>query len=210
MSNEQEDLETLKSWWKNYGNATIFGVILGVAILVGFRYWSQHKEERLQSASVLYEQLLKEFRAQNVEAIRKTGESLVNDYSSTPYAGMAGLLLARLDYIVSDVAAATKHLQWVIDHAKDGATVHAARLRLARIYMDKGDKDKALALLNVTDQAGFEAEYAEAKGDIYLAQGKPNEARSAYRDALKNLPTASPYIPVLNMKLDDLGPEKTS
>ncbi len=103
---EQEELENLKSWWKNYGNAVIFGVLLGVAILVGMRYWGQHKEERLQSASVLYEQLMQEFRAQKPDAVRKTGESLINDYSSTPYAGMAGLMLARLDYIVGDLAAA--------------------------------------------------------------------------------------------------------
>jgi predicted negative regulator of RcsB-dependent stress response len=62
----------------------------------------------------------------------------------------------------------------------------------------------------VKDQAGFEAEYAELKGDIYLAQGQREQARTAYREALKQLPAGSPYAPVLNMKLDDLGSEKSS
>jgi predicted negative regulator of RcsB-dependent stress response len=47
------------------------------------------------------------------------------------------------------------------------------------------------------------------KGDIYAGQGKNEEARAAFREALKRLPAGSPYAPVLNMKLDDLGPEKT-
>lgn len=207
---EQEELEKLKAWWKNYGNSLIFGVLLGAAVLVGFRYWTQSKEQRLQDASVLYNQLVLEVRSKKTDDARKAGESLINDYSATPYAGMAGLLLARLDFDAGDTKAARAHLQWVLDHAKDPAAVNAARLRLARLLVGSGDKDAALALLNAKDQAGFEGEYEELRGDIYAALGKRDEARAAYSEALKHLPPDSPYIPVLNMKLDDLGPEKTS
>jgi len=207
---EQEELEKLKAWWKNYGNALIFGVLLGAAVLVGFRYGTQAMEQRRQDASMLYNQLVLDMRSKKTDDARKAGESLINDYSATPYAGMAGLLLARLDFDAGDAKAARAHLQWVIDHAKDSATVNAARLRLARLLVGSGDKDAALALLNAKDQAGFEGEYEELRGDIYAAQGKRDEARTAYSEALKRLPPDSPYIPVLNMKLDDLGPEKTS
>jgi len=207
---EQEELEKLKAWWKNYGNALIFGVLLGAAVLFGYRYWTQHQEQRLQDASALYNQLMLEMRYKKTDAARKTGESLVNGYSATPYAGMAGLLLARLDIDAGDAKTARTHLQWVIDHAKDPATVSAARLRLARLLIGSGEKDAALALLDVKDQAGFEGEYEELRGDIYAAQGKRDEARAAYREALKHLPAGSTYIPVLNMKLDDLGPGRAS
>ncbi|HYA36934.1 MAG TPA: tetratricopeptide repeat protein [Candidatus Methylomirabilis sp.] len=207
---EQEELEKLKAWWKNYGNALIFGVVLGAAVLFGYRYWTQYQEQRLQDASTLYNQLILEMHNKKTDAARKTGESLVNGYSATPYAGMAGLLLARLDIDAGDAKTARAHLQWVIDHAKDPATVSAARLRLARLLIGSGEKDAALALLNVKDQAGFEGEYEELRGDIYAAEGKRDEARAAYREALKHLPAGSTYIPVLNMKLDDLGPGRAS
>lgn len=207
---EQEDLDKLKAWWKNYGNAVIIGVLLGAAILGGYRYWSQYTEQRLEAASMLYEQMLQDFRAKRPDNARKSGESLVNDYSSTPYAGMAGLMLARLDFEAGDAAAARKDLQWVVEHAKNAAVMHAARLRLARLHLNSGDKDAALALLGVKDQAGFEAEYEELKGDVYAAQGQREQARAAYREAIKHLPAGSSYLPVLNMKLDDLGPEKAS
>jgi predicted negative regulator of RcsB-dependent stress response len=207
---DQEELDKLKAWWKNYGNSVIFGVLLGAAILVGFRYWTQHTEQRLQAASVLYDLMMQDFHSKRPEMAFKSGESLLNDYSSTPYAGIAGLMLARMDFEAGDAVSGRKHLQWVVEHAKDAATMHAARLRLARINLDSGDKQAALVLLDVKDQAGFEAEYAELKGDIYLAQGQREQARTAYREALKQLPAGSPYAPVLNMKLDDLGPEKSS
>jgi predicted negative regulator of RcsB-dependent stress response len=80
-------------------------------------------------------------------------------------------------------------------------------LRLARILLDSGDKEAALALLTVKDRAGFEAEYEELKGDVHVSQGQREAARAAYREALKYLPSESPYAPILKMKLDDLGPE---
>jgi predicted negative regulator of RcsB-dependent stress response len=105
------------------------------------------------------------------------------------------------------MAAARKRLQWVLANVSDAVTVHAARLRLARIYLSAGEKDAALTLLKVSDETGFKSEYEELKGDIYAAQGNREAARLAFREALKHLPAASPYAPMLNMKLDDLGPE---
>jgi predicted negative regulator of RcsB-dependent stress response len=54
---EQEDLDRLKAWWKNYGNSVIFGIALGAAILVGFRYWTQHTEQQRHSAAALYDRI---------------------------------------------------------------------------------------------------------------------------------------------------------
>lgn len=205
---EQEDLDRLKTWWKNYGNSVIFGIALGAAILVGFRYWTQHTEQQRHSAAALYDRMFQNFHAKKSADTRQLGESLMKDYSSTPYAGMAGLLLARLDFEAGDAAKARERLQWVLKNADNAAVLHAARLRLARLYLDGGDKEAALALLNVKDRAGFEAEYEELKGDIHVVQGQREAARSAYREALKYLPAGSSYAPILNMKLDDLGLEQ--
>ncbi len=207
---DQEELEKLKAWWKEYGHALIVGVILGAAALIGFRYWTQHTEQSLQAASVIYDQLLQDWHVKKFDTAHHSVETLMNDYSSTPYAGMAALLLARMDFDAGDLASARQHLQWVLDHDKEAATVLAARLRLARLLLNSGDKDGALALLNMTDPPGFEAEYEELKGDIYTAQGKREQARQSYGEALKHLPAGSPYVPILNMKQDDLGPEQAS
>ncbi len=205
---EQEDLDRLKAWWKNYGNSAVFGILLGAAILVGFRYWTQHTEQQLHTAAGLYDRMFQSYHAKKPEDASRLGESLIDEYSSTPYAGMAGLMLARLDFEAGDVARARERLQWVLEHVDDAALKHVARLRLARIHLGGGDKEAALAFLNVKDRAGFEAEYEELKGDILVAQGQRDAARPAYREALKHMPAGSPYAPMLNMKLDDLGPEK--
>lgn len=207
---EQEDLDRLKSWWKTYGNSIFLGVLLGVGFLVGFRYWTQHTEQQRHSAAGLYERMFEDIHAKKSGQARETGESLIREYSATPYAGMASLMLARMDFEAGDVAKARERLQWVLENADDAAVMHAARLRLARILLGNGEKDAALALLSVKERAGFEAEYEELKGDIFVAQGQRDAARSAYREALRLLPAGSSYVPMLNLKIDDMGPEKPS
>lgn len=205
---EQEDLERLKAWWKNYGSSVIVGILLGAAFLAGFRYWTKYNEEQLHTAAVVYERMFQNFHEKNRAAAQDLGESLVNQYASTPYAGMAGLLLARLFFEAGDTDKARQRLQWVLDNADDAAVRHAARLRLARILFDTGDKEAALSLLNVKKRAGFEAEYAELEGDIRLAQGQLETALASYREALKYLTAGSSYATILKMKIDDLGLEK--
>jgi predicted negative regulator of RcsB-dependent stress response len=130
---------------------------------------------------------------------------LVSDYQSTPYAGLAALALAKLDYDAGDKAGAEKQLRIAMDKARDDAVRHAATLRLARLMLDAGKTDEALSLADTKDNDGFESEYAELRGDILLAKGDRAGAQSAYQQAVKALKPESPYLPLLTMKLDDTG-----
>ncbi len=204
---QQEELEHLKVWWKTYGASLIIGVLLGITVLVGYRYWIQQRETARETASALYDQMIGELRANRPEA-RATGEKLIGEYSSTPYASMATLLLARQAHEAGDKALARQQLEWALAHTKDAATQHTARLRLARLLLDAGELQPAAALVDAKDTVGFEVEYDELRGDIAIAQGQKDVARMAYRNALKQLAAGSPYIGVITMKLDDVGPEK--
>ncbi len=203
----QEELDQLKSWWKIYGNSLIVGVVLGVVMLVGFRYWTQQREIKRVTASAIYEQLLEQLRANKPEA-RASGEKIINEYASTPYAPLAALLLSKQAYLSGDKALARKQLEWALAHADDAAVQHTARLRLGRLILESNETQGLAALLDVKDVAGFETEYQELKGDVAVAQGKKDEARVAYEEALKKSPPGSSYAMVLKMKHDDLGAEK--
>ncbi len=182
----QEELDQLKDWFKNYGSSVIVGVLLGVIIVFGYRYWSQQQEAGRDAASALYDQMLTELQAGKPDA-RASGEKLIGEYSSTPYAAMAALLLARQAHEAQDKPLARQRLEWALAHAEDAATQHAARLRLARLLLDAGEPQGAVALVEVKDTAGFDAEYQELKGDVAVAQGQPDAARAAYHEALKHL-----------------------
>lgn len=129
-------------------------------------------------------------------------------YGSTAYGPMAALLLAKTNYDNGDAATAATRLQWAIDKAKDDETAALARLRLAGIRLDEKNYDEALALLDAKHAQAFAPFYADLRGDVLAAQGKPAEARAAYKLALeKSLPNSN-YRNVVQIKLDALGPAK--
>jgi predicted negative regulator of RcsB-dependent stress response len=205
---EQHEIEQLKAWWKEYGTALIAGVLLGTALLFGVKYWRQHLEQQRVTASELYAQMMQAGQQNRTDAVHDLGARLVADYSSTPYAGAAALTLAQTLYRAGKNDEAQQQLKWAVNNASDPAVVHAARLRQARLLAAAGNNDQALLLLNVSDTGGFEAEYAELRGDILVALKRPDDAREAYRKALAT-PGSGAYADVLAMKLDELGLGKT-
>jgi predicted negative regulator of RcsB-dependent stress response len=82
---------------------------------------------------------------------------------------------------------------------------HLARVRLAGVLLDQQAHDEGLKLLAGAAPAGFEAEWADRRGDLLLAQGKPEEARAEYRTALEKAGKSAPLRRIIQIKLDALG-----
>lgn len=204
--NPDDQVANLKAWWKQYGKALIAGVVIGALLLASLNYYRQYRTQRAETASLLYENLLADLQQAKADAITAGATRLMQDYSGTPYAGKAALLLARLRYDAKDTAAARQHLEWAMKNGGEPAVQHTARLRLGRLLLDQGDADAALALLNVKQTEGFASEYEELRGDALLAKGDRNGARAAYQAALDALPRGSAYGGLLGMKRDNLGP----
>jgi predicted negative regulator of RcsB-dependent stress response len=60
----------------------------------------------------------------------------------------------------------------------------------------------------VTHPAAFDGLYADLKGDVLSAQGKNDEARTAYQLAYDKTDAKNTYRQLIQMKLDDLGAGK--
>jgi len=206
--NPDDQLANLKNWWKQYGNALIAGVVIGLLLLVGGNYWRQYKVKRAETASLLYDSLLADFQQGKSDAVSAAATKLMLDYEATPYAGKSALLLARLRFDAKDMAGMRAHLEWAMKNAIEASVQHSARLRLAHLLLDQGDTAAALALVNSKDANGFISEYEEIRGDVLLAQGDRDGARRAYQTAIEKLPRASSYLQALTMKRNNLGPEK--
>jgi predicted negative regulator of RcsB-dependent stress response len=205
---EDDDLERLKLWWKNYGSALLIGVVLGTSALFGYRYWNQYQFDQAAKASALYDQVVFEMKRKNLDQAATVGGQIMDQYDSTPYAGMAALLLAKISFDKGDTATARRQLGWAMDNAEVDATRHAARLRLARIMVDAGEVDAALALITLDNRGGFESEYGELIGDLYALQGKTDEARAAYASALGKI-SSQEYASIIRMKIADLGQKES-
>lgn len=202
---EQEQIELLKEWIKQYSLVILAGVIIAIVSITGWRYWQQRQTNILEHASRVYEEMLM-MRAQNVPASTLIqAKKLLKHYSHTPYAQMAALMLARDAVTKNDNAEATKQLEWVLDHSKVKAISQIARIRLARVLISSNDPKAALKLLDKTDDETFKGLIQEVKGDAYVAMKDLAMARTAYQQALHELPNAEIVRPLLQMKYDNLA-----
>jgi len=205
---EQEQLDELKAWWRDYGRLVLLGVLLGALVIAAFQGWRYYRHSQSLAAVALYEQLEQAERAGDRKKVRDIAGNIVAQYASTPYAGFAALSAARASFEAGDLAEAKARLTWVIENARRDELRDVARLRLAGVLLDEKGYDEALKLLEAKPAESMTALYADLRGDVLLAQGKHADARNAYQLALDRSEAGSPYRSTLQLKLDSLGESK--
>lgn len=201
---EEERLEALKRWWKTNASAIVWGVALGVAVIVGWGALKRAQDEQAMLAGTLYQQLLDAVANEQNDAAVQLGERIDEQFPDSVYATYGKLFLVRLKVEADDLAGAKTLLQQLIAASKDDKIRQLARLRLAAVQLGLGETEQALKLAE--SAAGrsapeFAALWEELKGDIYIAMNRPEEARAAY---LKARGEGQP-APLIELKLTDLG-----
>jgi predicted negative regulator of RcsB-dependent stress response len=214
---EQEQLEELKTWWKQHGNlvTTVITVVaLAVAAWQGWNWWQRQQAAK---ASTVYMALEQSIGVQDAKKTRELAGELIEKYPGTTYAAMGALLSARAQVEFGDAKTAHAQLQWVAEQGKDELVRDLARLRLAALLLDEKSYDDALKQLATPPQVSLSARFAELKGDVLAAQGKKADAATAYTAALAAMDKApkiegasansphAPYRDMLQAKLDSLG-----
>jgi predicted negative regulator of RcsB-dependent stress response len=202
---EQEQIDTLKTWWKMYGNL-VTGVITAVCIaIVGWQGWGWYKNNQAAEAAAVFGVLEQALTAGDAQKIKATAGELVAKHGSTSYASLGALLAARHSFETGDLKTAKSQLGWAAENARDEIR-DLARLRLAAVQLDEQLYDDALKQLEAAPAPAFAARFHELRGDVLLAQGKKPEARAAYQSALdKMTETGGPGRELLQQKLDSLG-----
>lgn len=216
---EQEQLDELKTWWKQHGNrVTTLAVVVALAA-VGWQGWNWWQRNQSAQASALYMGLEKAAGERDAKRARELAGELIDKFPRTAYAGMGALLSARVQMDGSDAKNAKLQLQWAAENSRDEALRDLARLRLVALLIDEKAYDEALKQLAVEPSPAFAPRYAELKGDALAAQGKPVEARAAYDAALSPLvkqprrqgeaaALQEAYREMLQTKRDSLGGAK--
>lgn len=199
--NDEEQLEALKKWWSENGRSVVGGVLLGLALVGGWRGWQYYQHDRAESAGVRYDAMVTAAEARQAEHALQLAEGLREGYGDTAYASLAALRAAKLRLEAGDSGGAQVQLAWVRANAPDPALRQIASLRLARILIGDGELDAAQRILEAAPRDAFAPEVAELRGDLARARGDVAAARAAYEEALAGKPDSGV---LLRMKLDDL------
>ncbi len=202
---EQEQLDDIKAFWKQYGNLITWLITACLLAFAGWNGWNWYQRDQAVKASAMFDELDRAAVAGDADKAGRVFADLKDRYGRTSFAQQGGLMAARVQFDKGQADAAKASLGWVADNASEDEYRSVARLRLAGVLLDAKQYDAALKALDATTTAQFTALVADRRGDVLLAQGKPAEATAAYQAAYKAMGDKLEYRRLIEAKLTALA-----
>ena len=211
---EQEQLDELKAWWKQYGNLVTSVLLVASLSVAGWQGWNWYQRQQSAQASTILSVLQRAVAERDQQKVKAATGELLEKFSGSTYAPMAAMLAGKSAFEAGDLKTAKVQLGWAVDHSSDELQ-DLARLRLAAVMLDEKAFDEAQKQVAQFNVRNFEPLFVEMRGDILLAQGKRAEAKAAYQQALQkksaNATDGNPearstgFREVVQQKIDTLG-----
>jgi predicted negative regulator of RcsB-dependent stress response len=205
VDTEQEELEALQKWWKENGRAAMVGLVLGLGGVFGWTAWQSRAEATAERVSVVYQSMVEMAASDDHGEALLRANQIMQDQPDSEYAALAGLLGAKSAFATGRTDDANRLLGWVIENASRVELRDVARIRSARLLLERGEADAALTMIADVGTSAFAATVEELRGDILLDNRQSEAAAKAYETALSSDSMTSGTRARLQMKLDDLG-----
>jgi predicted negative regulator of RcsB-dependent stress response len=205
VETEEEELEALKEWWREYGRTIVAGVVIGLGGVFGWTTWQNHQQSQAEKASMFYQQLIDDATRNQHQAVGKQATSLADEFPNSGYAALAALLSAKSAFAENDLEGAKRQLLWMISQPGESDFKNIARIRLARILIQENNLNEASSTLGSIGDDAFSATVNEIRGDIRYLEGDMAGARTAYQKALAGDTVPGAMRSRVQMKIDDLG-----
>jgi len=202
---EQEQLDQLKSFWKQYGNLITWLLIAVLGAYAAWNGWNWWQRDQAVKAGAMYDELDRAAQAGDADKAGRVFADMKERFPRTAFTEQGALLAARTQFEKGQIDSARATLAWVSEHAMETEYQTIARLRLAGVLLDEKKYDEALKQLDAATAREFEALVADRRGDVLLAQGKKDEAKAAYASAWKALDPSVQYRRLIDAKLTALG-----
>lgn len=202
---EKEQWEDVKTWLRENIAWIIAGVLLGVGLIYGWRYWQSRENHQALEAKAHYGEVLNLLYANKKDEAVKEITVLDGDFGRTPYADQARLALARFAVDNGKPADAIAPLTTIMNDSHDEALRLIARLRVARLLAAEGKLDEALRMLDGAGSSAFDPRFQEVRGDILFTKGDRTGALTAYQAAAASKVPQIVNEDLLKLKIADLA-----
>jgi predicted negative regulator of RcsB-dependent stress response len=202
---EQEQLDQLKAFWKQYGNLVTWALIAVLAAFAAWNGWNWWQRDQAVKAGAMFDELEAAAGSGDAERAARVFADMKSRYPHTAFTQQGGLLTARAQFEKGQSDAALATLTWVSENASEDEYKTVARLRLAGLLLDAKKSDEALKQLDGATAKAFSALVADRRGDILAAQGKKDEAKASYQKAWNEMDPKVDYRRLIEAKLNVLG-----
>lgn len=202
---EQEQLDELKAFWKQWGNLITIVLTVALAAFAGWNIYQRWQQNQASQAAALFDELERNAVAGDTAKLDRVFADMKEKYPNTSFAQQAGLAASKVYFEAAKPDQAKAALTWVAEKSSDDGYQAIAKLRLASVLAESAAYDEALKLLSGSFPAEFSALVADRMGDIYMLQGKKPEARAQFEKAFKAFDERAEYRRLVEVKLNSLG-----
>ncbi|MEO6031118.1 MAG: tetratricopeptide repeat protein [Burkholderiaceae bacterium] len=206
---EQEQLDQLKIYWKQYGNLVTWVLIVVLGAYAAWNGWTWWQRQQAVKSSAMFDALDSAAQTGDADAAARIFADMKDRYPRTAFTEQAGLLAAKVQVEKNKPDAAIETLDWVGAHATEDEYRTVARLRAAGVLLDQKKYDDAIRQLDAIElddgSKAFAALVADRRGDVLLAQGKKDAAKAAYSLAWQSMDETVSYRRLIEAKLTALG-----
>ena len=208
---DDEQLDSVKSFFKKYGSAMVTGVLIALIAFFGWEYWQKKTLAENQNETAKVQQLMDEARTANGDAkvtaaLVASADKIVKDNPDSVHAIQAQIVMAKVAYDKNDYALAERELKKVENSKiKDAGLLQVVKIKLADAQLAQKKFDEALKTLSGVTEPAFKATADELRGDIYVAKKDNASARKAYQSAWDNLLERKQERQLLQIKLESVG-----
>jgi predicted negative regulator of RcsB-dependent stress response len=202
---EQEQLDELKAFWKQWGNLITWVLTACLLAFASWNAWGWYQRDQAAKAAAMFDELDKAAVAGDADKAGRVFNDMKERFARTAVTQQGGLMAARLQYEKGQADAAKASLGWLADNAVEDEYRTIARLRLAGVLLDAKDFDGALKALDAAQVKEFAGLVADRRGDVLLAQGKKDDARTAYQAAYRAMDDKVDYRRLVEAKLTALA-----
>jgi len=197
LLDEHEQSERVRTWLRQNGAGILGGIILALALILGWQWWQKQQLGKLAEANSRYEAVSRSLQSKDLGEAAKEVAALEGGKAGI-YADLAALELAKAQVEAGKHEDAIKTLRGL---KVEGEFKTLIDQRIARLLVETGKPEEALSLLgDAEDSAGL-----EIRGDALVAQDKREQARDLYKQSLGKLDVAAPQRRLLEIKLMDVG-----
>ena len=202
---QQEQLDELKHFWKQYGNAITWFLIVVMGAYAGWNGYQYWQKQQSTKAAALFDEVERAAASGDIAKLERSWNDMKDRFPGTTYAAQSALLAAKTFQQTDKPDAALAALKWATESASDDANTQLARLRLANLQIQQKAFDDAAKTLTKSFTPAFAGLALDIQGDLFMAQNKSQEAVKAYTEAWSKLEVNNEYRRLLLAKLNALG-----
>lgn len=193
---EEEQEEKIKNWFKKNIWQIVLGIALGFSSLIGWNIYTDYQQARQVEARSLYLNVMN--NPYNLEAYN----ILLDKHKRSNYTKNAKFIIVKEMFDNQEYDSAIELIQ-PLTKDKDENIQTVAIFRLANIYLEKEDYDKALQTLDILENENYLGLYNSIKGDIYFSSGDLENAKKYYQLSI-DYAKDNTFKELIRTKLNDI------